>query len=87
VARGWESKSIEDQIAEREAEAQKSSAPALTQEQLERRAKREGLQLARCRTLSSLNAARDPRYRAMLERALAHLDSQLSELDSQEAGS
>jgi hypothetical protein len=87
VARGWESKSIEDQIAEREAEAQKANAPQLTPTQLEHRAKREGLMLARCRTVASLETARDARYRAMLERALAHLDSQLAELDAEESGS
>jgi hypothetical protein len=85
VARGWESKSIEDQIAEREAKAEKSSAPALTAAQMEVRAKREGLLLARSRTLASLESTRDARYRAMLERALAHLDSQLAELNSQVA--
>jgi hypothetical protein len=82
VARGWESKSIEDQIAEREAQEQKSNEPKLTAEQLERRARREGLLLARSRTLTSLESARDPRYRAMLEKALAHLDKQLAALET-----
>ena len=80
MARGWESKSIEDQIAEREAEAQKAKDPQLTPKQIEQRAKREGLLLARSRTQASLESARDPRYRAMLEKALAHLDKELSEI-------
>jgi hypothetical protein len=80
VARGWESKSIEDQIAEREAESERLSKPQLSSEELEHCAKREGLLLARSHTVASLESARDPRYRAILERALAHLDAQIAEL-------
>jgi len=82
VARGWESKSVEEQISEREAEAQSAGKPKLSRHQLEQRAKREGMLLARARTLSSLETTRDERYRCMLERALAHLDSQIAEIDS-----
>ena len=77
MARGWESKAIEDQISAREAEAR----PALTPAELERRAKREGLLLARSRTASALESAHDERYRALLERTLAHVDSELAALE------
>jgi len=47
------------------------------------RQKREGLVLARAHTLSHLESAADARYRALLERTLAHLDSQIASLESQ----
>jgi hypothetical protein len=81
MARGWESKSVEDQIQEREAQASKpSSQDKLTPEELERHAKRESLLMARTRTLSSLQAACGGRYRGHLEQVLADLDRQLAEL-------
>ena len=82
MARGWESKSVEDQIQEREAAAANVSRPRPTPEELQLQAKREGLQMARTRTLSSLQSACDTRYRAHLERVLADLDAQLLALAS-----
>jgi hypothetical protein len=80
MARGWESKAVEEQISAREAGLQAAAKPALTPQERERKAKKEGLLLARAHTLSALESVRDDRYRQQLERALAHLDSQLSEL-------
>jgi hypothetical protein len=80
MARGWESKSVEDQIHEREEAAQSQSRPLKTPEQIELQAKRDGLQMARTRTLASLQGTCDARYRAHLERALADLDAQLAKL-------
>lgn len=79
MARGWESKSVEEQIASRSAEPRPPSTPPLTPAQQARRVKREALLLARARTMNSLESARDERYRALLERTLAHLDSQLAQ--------
>ena len=78
MARGWESKSIEDQIQEREARTSQSSDSRKTPEELERRAKREGLLMARTRTLSALQTACDGRYRGHLETVLADLDARLA---------
>ena len=82
MARGWESKSVEDQISARETDSQERSLPRPTPEEQQRRARRESLQMVRTRTLSSLQAACDSRYRAHLERVLADLDAQLLALDS-----
>ena len=82
MARGWESKSVEDQIQERQDANATPSGPRLTPEQLQAQAKREGLQMARTRTLSSLQGTCDHRYRAHLERVLADLDAQLLALES-----
>ena len=76
MARGWESKSVEDQIQERES-ASAETRPRLTPEQLQLQTRREGLQMIRTRTLMSLQSACDSRYRAYLERVLADVDAQL----------
>ena len=54
---------------------------ALAPIELQRRAKRESLLLARTRTLNALESARDERYRVQLEQALVHLDSELGQID------
>ena len=81
MARGWESKSVEDQIQEREAQTSEPSKPKLTPEELVRRNKREGILMARTRTLTSLQMACGGRYRGHLEQVLADLDAQLAELE------
>jgi hypothetical protein len=80
MARGWESKSVEDQIGAREAEAEASHRRQLSPAEAELMERRNGLLLARARTLASLESASDSRYRALLERTLAHLDTQLAAL-------
>jgi len=79
MARGWESKSVEEQ----QAEATKESAPPaqVTREQIEGRRKRDGLLLSRKRVQAQLNASTNPTHRQMLERALADLDRQIAQLE------
>ena len=81
MARGWESKSVEDQIQERETESSEPSKRKPTPEELQRRNKREGILMARTRTLNSLQTACGARYRGHLENVLADLDAQLAELE------
>jgi hypothetical protein len=82
MARGWESKSVEDQIQEREARTSESSLQQkLTPEEIQRRNKRESILMARTRTLTSLQAACGSR-RGQLEQVLADLDKQLADLDA-----
>ena len=80
MARGWESKSVEDQIAEREASASSGPQKRLSPSEAERQAKRDGLLLARARILTAIQSARNETYRAQLESALKHLDSELAGL-------
>jgi hypothetical protein len=79
MARGWESKSVEDQIREREEQLSKRPREKQTPEELERQVRRESLLMARTRTLSSLQMACGGRYRAHLEQVLLDLDRQLGE--------
>jgi hypothetical protein len=79
MARGWESKSVEDQQAEAISPVDKSK-PKLTQAQLAKRREEDGLVLTRKRILQQLEAAQHPQHRNMLENALADVNSRLAEL-------
>jgi hypothetical protein len=78
MARGWDSKSVEEQIGAAEEEKASRRKPAFTTEERERRSKQAGLLLSRAKIVKDLAAAADPRYRTLLERTLAHLDAQLA---------
>ena len=81
MARGWESKSVEDQIRARESESQKTTPAKVTAKQRELQSRRDGLLLMRTRTLSAIQSARSEAYRQQLEHALAHIDAQLAALE------
>lgn len=76
MARGWESKSVEAQQADREDPPQRASEP-IGPEEAAQLARRRTLELARARTQADLRAATNPAHRAMLEAAIAALDRQL----------
>ena len=80
MARGWESKSVEEQISNRQAESKTSSEKQLSSFEIEKKSKRESMRLARTRTTTALQSTRDKRYRALLQRTLEHLDSKLAKL-------
>lgn len=80
MARGWESKAVEDQVQEFEERDSSGKKRQLTPAQLESRRRREVLLLSRARVEKDLQSSRDPRYKEQLNRALADLDSQLAAL-------
>jgi hypothetical protein len=80
MARGWESKSVEQQ-QDAMSERNMPSRPALSPEQRERDRKRQGLLLSRSHLSRQLEAAANPRLRQMLTDAIAELDRQLSSLE------
>ncbi len=77
MARGWESKSVEQQQEERSEERKTVRAPLSPSEQ-QRNRRREGLLLSRERLAQQLQTAVKPAHRQMLEQAIAELDRQLS---------
>jgi hypothetical protein len=81
MARGWESKSVEEQQDAAARERATRQAPAPTPEQQVKAQQREGLRLARARTLSQLQNACRPAHRAQLEATLADIDRRLTGLD------
>jgi hypothetical protein len=79
MARGWESKSVEQQQEERAEQRQSARAlGSISPAEQQRNRKREGLLLSRSRLTRQLEAATNPRRRQMLEQAIAELDRQLS---------
>jgi hypothetical protein len=78
MARGFESKMVEFQ--QEEAARGRSTAPALSGEEKARKARQEGLALARSRAAADLARATAPAHRRMLEQALAAIDQQIAEV-------
>lgn len=79
MARGWESKAVEDQIAASE-ERRSAAKEVRGREELERESRRQGLLLARAKVAGDLERARDERHRAALQQALDYIDSQIDSL-------
>jgi hypothetical protein len=79
MARGWESKAVEDQIAAAE-ERKALSKRARTSAEIERESRRHGMLLSRTRIVRDIENARDDRHRAVLQRALDYIDAQISAL-------
>jgi hypothetical protein len=80
MARGWESKSVEQQQEEL-ADRRKQPGPPVPHEEQQRNRKREGLRLSRENLVQQLKAAANPKHRQMLEEAIAELDRQLSSFE------
>jgi len=78
MARGWESKSVEEQQAA--AGTQVESKQRLTPQQAAKKQERDALELSRKRVLQELESAENARHRQMLESALADLELKLARL-------
>jgi hypothetical protein len=79
MARGFESKAVESnrQDAEDERAARGKRRPG--KQEIERRQKREGLELSRRRILHEMEGANE-RRRTSLQAALAHLDGEIAKV-------
>jgi hypothetical protein len=78
MARGWESKTVEaDQADSSEGRKRKPAIRPMSAAEEALCRKRDGLRLARSKLLQDLGAARNERYRSMLEEALEQLEKQL----------
>ena len=78
MARGWESKSVEAQ--QDAANETNRLRPALTPEDASRQNDRATLMLARTRALADLQRACAAGHKAMLEQAIADLDTRIAAL-------
>jgi hypothetical protein len=82
MARGWESKSVEEQI-EASREIKESGGDMPTRHSGSKAAQpsreRESLLLARTRVLKDLQATENERYRRLLEASLEAIEKQLAE--------
>jgi hypothetical protein len=76
MARGFESKDVEFQLAE--AERVKTLGQPLTSEERDRKSRRQSIELALARARADLAAARTPAHKKMLAAAIAALEQQLA---------
>lgn len=81
MARGWESKAVESQIEEAASRRAGQTRVRVDPAELERRATRESLELARKHVLNELETTRHPRRESMLRASLKHLDEKIAELE------
>ncbi|MFL6209306.1 MAG: hypothetical protein ACJ74W_10680 [Pyrinomonadaceae bacterium] len=82
MARGWESKSVEDQQQAAEERARQREAAPLEDSPAARarRERIETLRLSRARTLDQLEHATNRAHRAMLQRTLRALETEIEEV-------
>jgi hypothetical protein len=83
MARGWESKAIENQIDEAAAQRDRRRTRKLTPDEVELVKRIEALQLERARIVREMERAYMRRHLVMLERGLAHIDAELAKLEQQ----
>jgi hypothetical protein len=78
MARGWDSKAVEEQVQDHQASDSGKRLAQLTPAQAESRRRREVLILSRTRVQVDLQASSNQRYKDQLTRALADIESQLA---------
>jgi hypothetical protein len=81
MARGWDSKAVEDQVQERQELDSSKRRPQVTPAQAESHRRREVLILSRTRVQRDLEASSNQRYRDQLTHALVDIESQLADLE------
>ena len=80
MARGWESKSVEEQIALARDRHSEARIQQLTAEQLDTERKRDMLRLQITRMKNQIEISGEGRYRTTLEAGLSFLEKQLGDL-------
>ncbi len=85
MARGWESKSVESQIDSAERHVKTTQQPKPNPAAIAFLRQKETLILSRTRILRELETSQNPRYRLVLTKALADLNSTLSRMEGERA--
>jgi hypothetical protein len=81
MARGWESKSVEEQQSEAAKPALTSEdKERLTKEKAERQRKVQALNLMKARVKEQLERSQNARYNELLQNELGHIEKQLAKL-------
>ena len=78
MARGFDSKSVEEQQSMAQGKSPKEPRPQLTVEQRAGKRERANLELARTKLQNDLAAATSERHRAMIESALKDVEKKLA---------
>jgi hypothetical protein len=82
MARGWESKSVADQIEEVESRQQQLSQTEATMEQRLQKERLDSLKLSRSRLLQQLEHARHPAHREVLLNGLKAVEREIEEVSA-----
>lgn len=77
MARGWESKSVESQMEDAAARRANATSAAAQQPDTGRLARRRALELDLLRVRGELSRCASPRFRALLEAEIRHLEAEL----------
>lgn len=80
MARGWESKDVESQVATADIPKSNPNAGNKSDAQVRHEQQKKDLELSRTRIANDLQNATHPGHRKSLEAALAHLDGKIAEL-------
>ena len=80
MARGFESKSVQEQWQDAEAAEEQKRKPRREQEDIERDKKRESLDLSRRSVMNDLETTTSDARRSSLKAALNHLESEIEKL-------
>jgi hypothetical protein len=80
MARGWESKSVEDQMEEARRSQGKTDWQIRTPEERERQRKVETLTLERSRLAEQLERARSETHRRMIQQSLNAIEAEIAAL-------
>ncbi|HKC87227.1 MAG TPA: hypothetical protein VKG02_14685 [Blastocatellia bacterium] len=82
MARGWESKSVEDQMEEARRSQGETERQTQAPEERERRRKVESLKLERSRLTEQLERARSETYRRMIQQSLDAIEAEIAALSA-----
>jgi hypothetical protein len=80
MARGWESKSVEEQIEAAQSRTLKPAGDQPSAAQINVMRERENILLSRTRVMRELQATKNPRYVTLLNRELKSLEENLQRL-------
>jgi hypothetical protein len=80
MARGWESKSVEEQMEDSRKDKESSQKGSHFSAKSRDSRERENLLLARTRLINDIEATENPRYRQFLQASLAAIEEQLSQI-------
>ncbi|HKE02476.1 MAG TPA: hypothetical protein VKE91_00350 [Blastocatellia bacterium] len=82
MARGWESKSVEDQMEEARRSQGETERQTQAPEERERQRKVESLKLERSRLTEQLERARSETYQRMIQRSLDAIEAEIAALSA-----
>jgi hypothetical protein len=82
MARGWESKSVEEQQSQAQQQTiSQDEKDALKRQNAEKMRKIQGLKLNRARIREQIERSTNDRYKELLGRELEHLEQELKQLE------